>query len=657
MVTLVNRAKVATATTGTGTITLGASESGYQTFADAGVSDGNTVRYVIEDGDNWEIGTGTYTASGTTLSRTVSESSNSDAALNLSGSAVVYVAATEADLREERVGTITGNATLDLSTGTVFDFEPDVLSVTFAFDNPPASGSAYSFDLKIKGYEVNPDLWDISAASYSNTSVEMYADLGISAINLSDIFFKPDGTRFYFCEYSGDRVFQVDLLTPWDLTTASYTFSPAQNFSVAPQETAPFGLFFKDDGTKMYVVGVTGDDVNEYNLGTAWDVTTASFVQSFSVAAQETDPRNVFFKPDGLVMYIVGNISDKIHQYTLATAWDVSTATITSSYSLTGQGNIPVAMEFKPDGSRVYVLDAGFEVVSEYSLSTPWDITTASYIRNVSVAADVSQPYSVRIKPDGSKMYIGGITNDAIYEYNLGSLEATQFTYPNSVVWLEGTQPVTPSSGDVVVQSFLTTDGGTTYYAGQLSQYNSTSVAITGGAISGVSVDNVTVSGSTINGSTIGATTPSTGVFTQVNIPSQGDLRLEDASGGQYVAIQAPSSISSYTLTLPTTAGAIGQVLESNGGVLSWVTASGGGQGAWAFSYSNGTWYGGPGVDFIISFGSSAEVYISGYSGYGNWAAGVSDDPNNVNVDWYGYFYVQYNSNQWSWVGAPAGSV
>jgi hypothetical protein len=98
MVTLVNRAKVSTATTGTGTITLGSAESGYQTFADAGVVDADVVRYVIEDGTNWEIGTGTYTASGTTLTRTVLESSNADAAINLSGSAVVFVGAAAEDL-------------------------------------------------------------------------------------------------------------------------------------------------------------------------------------------------------------------------------------------------------------------------------------------------------------------------------------------------------------------------------------------------------------------------------------------------------------------------------------------------------------------------------------------------------------------------------
>jgi hypothetical protein len=98
---LANRVKMTTATIGTGTITLGSAVSGYQSFADGGVSDADVVHYVIEDGTAWEIGTGTYTSSGTTLSRSVEESSNSDNALNLTGSAEVYITATKSYLDQE----------------------------------------------------------------------------------------------------------------------------------------------------------------------------------------------------------------------------------------------------------------------------------------------------------------------------------------------------------------------------------------------------------------------------------------------------------------------------------------------------------------------------------------------------------------------------
>lgn len=89
-----DRVKSSTTTTGTGTITLGAAAIGFQAFSVIG--DGNTTYYTITDTINgtWEVGIGTYTASGTTLSRsTVLDSSNSGSLVNFAaGSKDVFVA-------------------------------------------------------------------------------------------------------------------------------------------------------------------------------------------------------------------------------------------------------------------------------------------------------------------------------------------------------------------------------------------------------------------------------------------------------------------------------------------------------------------------------------------------------------------------------------
>lgn len=107
---LFNLARVTTATTGTGTITLGSAAPSFLTFAQAGVTDGAVITYAIEDANGGrEVGQGTYTASGTTLSRDTvyrSTGAGNTAKISLSGAAQVFITAAAEDFASLQPGII-----------------------------------------------------------------------------------------------------------------------------------------------------------------------------------------------------------------------------------------------------------------------------------------------------------------------------------------------------------------------------------------------------------------------------------------------------------------------------------------------------------------------------------------------------------------------
>ena len=87
------------------------------------------------------------------------------------------------------------------------------------------------------------------------------------------------------------NLFIITLFT----SSAQATTSFVDTFSVASKETGPTGLTFNNDGTKMYVVGYIGDAVHEYSLSTGFDISSASFSRSFSFSSQENYARSIVF--------------------------------------------------------------------------------------------------------------------------------------------------------------------------------------------------------------------------------------------------------------------------------------------------------------------------------------------------------------------------
>ena len=153
----------------------------------------------------------------------------------------------------------------------------------------------------------------------------------------------------------------------YDISTATYV----QNFSVQSQEIAPQVITFNNDGTKMFIVGSTGDEVNEYSLSTAFDVSTASYVQNFSVASQDGQPSGLAFNNDGTKMFVVGNTGDAVYEYNLTTAFDVSTASYVQNLSVSSQDTGPGGIAFNNDATKMFIIGHSSDNVFEYSLDNP----------------------------------------------------------------------------------------------------------------------------------------------------------------------------------------------------------------------------------------------------------------------------------------------
>jgi len=362
----------------------------------------------------------------------------------------------EATPTGETVGSVSGNATPDLTSGNVFNHTPTA-NTTFVLSNPPASGTAQGFTLALTGANIASG-YDLANASYDSVSFSVASQENSPA----GLAFNNSGTKMYIVGLTSDTVFQYSLSTAFDVSTASYD---SVSFSVSSQDTVPTEVIFNNAGTKMYIVGNANKTIYQYSLSTAFDLSTASYDSvSFSVISQESALYGMNFNNDGTKMYVIG-ASDYVFQYSLSTAFDLSTASYDSvSFSVTSQDNFPYQVVFNSDGTKMYIVGNGSDTVYQYSLSTAFDVSTASYDSvSFSVSSQDTSPLGIVFNSDGTKMYIVGLSNDAVYQYSTGSSALATIAYPSSVNFAGGTAPDAPANGETDILTFYTSDGGTTY--------------------------------------------------------------------------------------------------------------------------------------------------------------------------------------------------
>ena len=263
--------------------------------------------------------------------------------------------------------------------------------------------------------------------SFADLQFKQSKDISDDTDDLRGIFIKPDGTRVYVTsDDATPTVIEYSLNVPFDISTATKTSQTNLLVSGGAAMDKPHAIEFKPDGKVMYVIhsksGSVG--VEQFNLTTAWDTQTISYDTSLSIS-DDVQIRALAFKSDGTRVYIAQRDHGKVKQFDLPTPWDLSSATNkVESNSFTGEENNLRNIQFSSDGTFMYLGGNGGDDINRYKLPTAWDISTITHETTFSISSQTGEMRGFKFSSNFTKLYVTGddgssSDDNVIYEYDL----------------------------------------------------------------------------------------------------------------------------------------------------------------------------------------------------------------------------------------------
>ena len=236
------------------------------------------------------------------------------------------------------------------------------------------------------------------------------------------ITFKPDGTKMYITGQSADKILQYNLTTAFDVTSAVLEKSA----SITTVENKPQDVKFNSDGTIIFILGTGGDGIDRWSLSTPYDIGSIT-VADTTFTSIGGDPRGFDFNNDGTKMFILdGSTEKRVEEYNLSTPYNPDTKTLTNTLGNATSSNFHQGLGFNADGSKMFVVkgedstDNADNKIDEYALSTAFDISTATltgtFSPTISSKADIT---GLAFNNAGTKMYHLDFDDDKVYEYSL----------------------------------------------------------------------------------------------------------------------------------------------------------------------------------------------------------------------------------------------
>jgi hypothetical protein len=264
--------------------------------------------------------------------------------------------------------------------------------------------------------------YNVSNISYDNFSINVgYTS---SETNPTCVAFNPAGTIMFVCGTNGRKVLQYTLNSAFSLDGLQTAYTPGTGveleLDISGQDTYPTGLIFNNTGTKMYLTGDTNNKTFVYTLPTPFSLASASYDNvsyNYSAAISPTQATHIAFNNNGTKLYISSD--EVITQCSLSTAYDPSTFTTDSkSFDAGSQVDEAANLTFNNDGTKMFMGDYGDDTVHQYSLGTAFDISTTSYDNVTHTFTEDTGLRGLTFANNGSKLFMAGTQNNSIYQYS-----------------------------------------------------------------------------------------------------------------------------------------------------------------------------------------------------------------------------------------------